>query len=242
MSKITNLIGTTWRLDGVFNGLSSGYGIFNIDANGIYTIFANEEVLQEVTINTTLIACGYTVNDNLAPLDNECYIYATVGVESDYLPIQSDSTFRNQYEFTITGGTDIANPLFIDFINTYGTLVSGGEPPTAEGVKSKLQSLITASNAKTGKSDANLTDAVNTLLEGYKQGEDSPLPIEVATADEMTALLETAEVGAIYKYTGETTDTYENGALYVVEEESSSKVYTRLGDYVPSFDGTITVE
>ena len=45
---------------------------------------------------------------------------------------------------------------------------------------------------------------------------DSPLPIEVSTADEMTALLETAEVGAIYKYTGETTDTYENGALYVV--------------------------
>lgn len=45
---------------------------------------------------------------------------------------------------------------------------------------------------------------------------DSPLPIEVATADEMTALLETAEVGAVYKYTG-TSDAYENGALYVVE-------------------------
>lgn len=46
---------------------------------------------------------------------------------------------------------------------------------------------------------------------------DSPLPIEVATADEMNALLSTAAAGAIYKYTGETTDTYENGALYVVE-------------------------
>ena len=33
----------------------------------------------------------------------------------------------------------------------------------------------------------------------------------------MTALLETAEVGSVYKYTGETTDTYENGALYVVK-------------------------
>jgi hypothetical protein len=41
---------------------------------------------------------------------------------------------------------------------------------------------------------------------------------EVSTEAEMTALLSTAEVGAIYKYTGETTDTYENGALYVVEE------------------------
>lgn len=41
---------------------------------------------------------------------------------------------------------------------------------TAEKVKSKLQSLLTASNAKTGKSDANLTDAVKTLLDGYGQG------------------------------------------------------------------------
>ena len=50
------------------------------------------------------------------------------------------------------------------------TKVSGGEPPTADSVKSKLQSLLTASNAKTGKSDTNLTDAVNTLIEGYGQG------------------------------------------------------------------------
>ena len=55
-------------------------------------------------------------------------------------------------------------------------------------------------------------------LEIISKGGDSPLPIEIATADEMTALLETAEVGAIYKYTGATTDTYENGALYIVEE------------------------
>lgn len=41
---------------------------------------------------------------------------------------------------------------------------------TAESVKAKLQGLITSANAKTGKSDANLTDAVNTLLEGYGQG------------------------------------------------------------------------
>jgi hypothetical protein len=49
-------------------------------------------------------------------------------------------------------------------------------------------------------------------------GGGSSFPIEVATEEEMNALLNTAGVGAIYKYTGETTDTYENGALYVVEE------------------------
>lgn len=50
-------------------------------------------------------------------------------------------------------------------------------------------------------------------------GEDSPFPIEVSTEAEMTALLETAPVGAIYKYMGETTDTYENGVKYELCEE-----------------------
>lgn len=47
---------------------------------------------------------------------------------------------------------------------------------------------------------------------------DSPLPTEVSTEEEMTALLESAEIGSVYKYMGTTTDAYENGALYVVEE------------------------
>ena len=34
-------------------------------------------------------------------------------------------------------------------------------------VKSKIQSLITAANAKTGKSDTNLTAAVQSLIDGY---------------------------------------------------------------------------
>lgn len=49
---------------------------------------------------------------------------------------------------------------------------------------------------------------------------DTPLvliPIMVYTEEEMTTLLETAPVGAIYQYMG-TSATYEQGALYVVEE------------------------
>ena len=45
----------------------------------------------------------------------------------------------------------------------------------------------------------------------------SPLPIEVSTEAEMTALLETAPIGAVYKYVGESTDAYENGGIYIVE-------------------------
>lgn len=47
--------------------------------------------------------------------------------------------------------------------------------------------------------------------------QDSPLPIEVSNEVEMNALLKTAEVGTVYKYTGSTTDVYEKGALYIVE-------------------------
>ncbi len=46
----------------------------------------------------------------------------------------------------------------------------------------------------------------------------SSLPIEISTEAEMTALLETAEVGAVYKYIGESTNAYTNGSLYIVEE------------------------
>jgi hypothetical protein len=49
----------------------------------------------------------------------------------------------------------------------------------------------------------------------------NPTPTEISTEAEMTALLETAEVGAVYKYVGETTELYENGAIYIVTEEVS---------------------
>lgn len=37
-------------------------------------------------------------------------------------------------------------------------------------IKSKIQSLVAAANTATGESDANLTDAVQTLVDGYGQG------------------------------------------------------------------------
>lgn len=49
-------------------------------------------------------------------------------------------------------------------------------------------------------------------------GSDSPLPIEIFTEVGMNALLESAQVGSVYRYAGTTTTKYEYGALYVVEE------------------------
>lgn len=48
---------------------------------------------------------------------------------------------------------------------------------------------------------------------------DSPLPIEILTETEMTAILENAtSAGAVYKYMGET-GTYTQGELYIIQEE-----------------------
>ena len=63
------------------------------------------------------------------------------------------------------------------------------------------------------------TDIVITVPEGDGGGIDSPLPIAVSTEAEMTALLTSGEVGGVYKYVG-ASGTYENGALYVLEEEA----------------------
>ena len=56
---------------------------------------------------------------------------------------------------------------------------------------------------------------------GYKEGKEIALPIEVSSQAEMTALLESGEVGGVYKYTGES-GIYENGLLYILEENIAS--------------------
>lgn len=82
------------------------------------------------------------------------------------------------------------------------------------------------------------TDIVITVPSNSGGGgtvKDSALPIEVATEAEMTALLESGEVGGVYKYTG-TTGTYENGALYVLEEEEAVLISFTIKQY--DFGGT----
>lgn len=65
--------------------------------------------------------------------------------------------------------------------------------------------------------DTTLTDDLIIKTAGGAGGTDSPLPIEVDTETEMNSLLETAEPGSVYKYTG-SSGTYAHGALYVLEE------------------------
>lgn len=71
--------------------------------------------------------------------------------------------------------------------------------------------------------------------------EDSALPIEVSTEAEMTALLTSGEVGGVYKYIG-TTGTYENGALYMLEELEVTNSFTYQLAAVGADGGTYIFE
>lgn len=60
-------------------------------------------------------------------------------------------------------------------------------------IRSKIQALITAANTKTGESDTTLTDAVQTLLDGYGQGGGDPWElIADYTSDDVTTLFTVA--------------------------------------------------
>ena len=62
-----------------------------------------------------------------------------------------------------------------------------------------------------------LSDIVITVPKA--EGTNSALPVEVSTEIEMYDLLNHGEVGGVYKYTGTSTGTFVNGALYVLENE-----------------------
>ena len=66
----------------------------------------------------------------------------------------------------------------------------------------------------------NSTVDVSTFKAAIINVPDNPKPIEVNNEALMSLSLELAPVGSVLKYTGDTTDTYENGALYLLEEVS----------------------
>lgn len=74
------------------------------------------------------------------------------------------------------------------------------------------------------KNNKRLDALLDELRELATSGAGSGVPIPVSSATEMDDILASAtedDVGTIYKYTGTTTDTYEQGALYIIANEIS---------------------
>jgi hypothetical protein len=62
------------------------------------------------------------------------------------------------------------------------------------------------------------------VIAAGKYPSSSPLPIEVKTAEEMNTILRLAtadSVGAVYKYTGDASDVYDTGELYIITQEDA---------------------
>lgn len=128
-------------------------------------------------------------------------VVITLGGKSKTLETGESYTFRCAGQFL-----SMTNYLSIKF-NSNGYFTYAGL--TTLGNSGKVRRLLCA-----GKVMA--TDVV--IVAGEHGG--SPLPIEIPTEAKMDGLLTNAtsqSVGAVYKYTGETTGVYEKDSLYIIE-------------------------
>lgn len=151
-------------------------------------------VLTSDTLTTVTYADG---------TDNGVKVYNNGWLSTEYqtITVLADTEVEDWYEANIeyVGGSNITPTTEVIYKNG-AVIIDAGKTIT----------LHTAGHKFT-------EDLVIKTNKGQSSGGGSGAPIEVATEAEMTALLETAEVGSVYKYVGETTDTYENGGLYIVE-------------------------
>lgn len=83
--------------------------------------------------------------------------------------------------------------------------------------------LMQACDILVGEHDKRLDTELEELRELSGGGGDGPpLPKEISTEAEMNTILAKAteaSIGAVYKYTGGPSDTYEYGALYIIAHE-----------------------
>ena len=113
---ITDLTGTTWHIPMGW-GCEAGYGTFIVDG-----VFTHEDVTG--TYGASGKFTEITIGRDSA---DEISVYYYFG--------GYDSTRNNtyQYTFVFTGGEDVTHPQLIEWLETWGELISAGEAPDAPG-------------------------------------------------------------------------------------------------------------
>ena len=175
--------------------------------NHYFNVFSNDG-------STTLFTSANTVNNSTIITVTETGL--TIGTET--------YTYSGTKKFI--GVSGLANSTSPGY--AIGESFDGGEDsvyiveeePATSAVTVEYNGLVIATipNGKMATVSCNGKKMTTDVIIEVPTTTDSPLPTEVSTEAEMTALLESGEVGGVYKYTG-TTGTYENGALYVLENE-----------------------
>lgn len=211
--------------------LSSRYGLF-IDINTTGTTYKSYSYRYY----------GSTNSSTAVPGGSYSYINYYNGSMYSYIGSYSKTsdTGVSLRTLDITGGDDIYDQTLVDWFVSNATLTSGSMwtkylVPVPEGTQTITENGTYDISEKASvevnvPSEEPKIEALSITENGTYTATDidgySPITvdvhdvIEIATETEMTSALDTAVVGSLYKYTGETTATYTQNAIYIVEEVS----------------------
>lgn len=184
--------------------------------NHYFKVFSNDG-------STTLFTSANTVNNSTIITVTETGL--TIGTET--------YTYSGTKKFVgVSGSANTTSPA-----HAIGESLNGAwesvyiveeEPTTSEVTIEYNGSVIaTIPNGKMATVSCNGKKMTTDVIIEVPMTTDSPIPTEVSTEAEMNTLLSSGEVGGVYKYTGETTDAYENGVLYVLEVELGTFTYAQ---------------
>ena len=178
--------------------IGTTWSISNWSATNGFGTFDVDGTFDGAAMNTLYV--GYAPHSN----DGGNTFYFQAAENTICINTNRTKTSGQSFVISFTGGDDIAKAELISWITEYGTLTGGGIE-WVEYIFPDGSLTITENGTHT------VTDKKTVNVNVTK-------PNEISTVSEMNALLASAPVGSIYKYTGES-GTYESGAYYVVESE-----------------------
>jgi hypothetical protein len=189
-----------------WNVSSSLYGEY-MWTDGIDLYHSNGSVHRKYNkISDTWEDCSWT----------SCVFYGDeVWTDGSYVYVDSKILIpsRTELYWCTSGGTwySIGTPVNLNHYVPVGTVPEGYVPEGTipDGYLKPEGNVVITENVENMdiSSKATATVVIDT---------ETPIPSEIATEDEMNKLLETAEVGSVYKYVG-LNGAYTNGSLYIVE-------------------------
>lgn len=171
----------------------------NIEMNRPNVTLATEGTYCEndIKVSAKLQTKTATANGDITPDDGYCGLEK---VAVNVAPTLQEKTATKNGEVTPDVGYDGLSKVTVNVPAT----------PTQEKTATITENGTTEVTPDSGKALSKVTITTNVL---------QAVPIDVSTADEMTALLIADNVGKVYRFTGTTDSTYTNGDLYEVVNE-----------------------
>lgn len=168
----------------------------------VYAVAANQD---DIGKNIVIIYYGESHNVTISCMD--------LATGNDYYFFNSFSEGEDLYD---NAGFVGWNPEFNGVFNIGGTLI--GENPYINAVSYDNDKLSELFSTTPFSSEYHLCEN-GSFTQLIPEDEVEPGITEISAAEDMNTLLVAENVGKIYKYSGETNETFTNGAFYEVEED-----------------------